>query len=465
MFTHPISGASYAPHVSVIRKEGEDDGTPLHPGDMVTSTTTGHTYTVVSLNGGNRFTMKLGESEFECIILGKGVHDCPPSFFCNDSDGSDMSQGTSHLWKIHIGFRTGKLQFFWTLTPKFWPRGVKDRPVLRSMVKIKSFKRWKEVPGPVSPVVSPAVSPVVAPVPASPMGPASNAAAPACPVAASGAVVSSAAAPAVPAPAALTLSLVNELDQGKLYYKINPGTDLRKVLMDYQKRTGRFGLCLLIDGKLVTGGTSQHPTPLDPSEAPVAPILDGDTVHIIAPDCSSMSWDKKFVNIKVDGEEYLMRSDRPFGKLFDLHVKKTWSADQIGKVGVFMRMRGKPTLEVKKSKTPADLGAKTVYMFTKLVEDPMCSSSASKRKGEPVEGPEKKKKKKQIRIVQVECGNRVLTFHISNNTPLAKMKEKLISKHSCKDVNIYRKKTSLSSLDCVVDGDKLTAALVFEKKK
>lgn len=359
MFTNPISGASYAPPVSVLWKD--DGGTPPRPGDMVTSTTTGHTYTVVSLNGGNRFTMKLGESEFDCIILGKGVHDCPHSFFICD-DGFDMSRGTAHCWKIHIGFRTGMCRLVWSLTPKWWPRGVTGRPLLRSMKAIREYDGWDGVlafsPSAIAQAASPAVGSSVPEV------------APACPaVGSASSGVSSGVPPAV---ATLTFGVLNELEDKdkKLHFKVKITTSLKKVIKAYEMRTGRFGVCLLVDGKLVKGGTSQHPNPLDPSEAPVAPILNNDTVHVIVPDCS-ISWDKKFVNIKVDGEEYLMRSDRAFGELFAHHVKKKWAADQIGQVGMFMAMRGKPSLKVENSYTPAGLyseirGAENVYMFTRI---------------------------------------------------------------------------------------------------
>ena len=363
MFTHPIAGASHAAPVSVIWKA---DGTSPCPGDMVTSTTTGHTYTVVSLNGGNRFTMKLGESEFDCIILGKGVHDCPHSFFIRD-DGFDVSRGTAHCWKIHIGFRTGTLRLVWSLTPKWWPRGVTGRPLLRSMVSIRAFNGWNGVLAFSPSAIAQAASPVV--------GSSAPEVAPACPAAAPVAAASSGPTGAVssgvpPAVATLTFAVVNELNEGKLHFKVKITTSLKKVIKAYEMRTGRFGLCLWVGGKGVIGGTCQYPKTYSPWSSS-APIQDGDTVKVVAPFCS-ISWDKKFVPIKVDGEEYLMRSDRAFGELFAHHVKKKWAADQIGQVRMFMAMRGKPSLKVENSHTPAGLyseirGAENVYMFTRQV--------------------------------------------------------------------------------------------------
>lgn len=232
-------------------------------------------YTAVSIDSNNN-----SSEEFVCSLLGKGNHnEIPPCFFM-DEHGIDVSQGTAHLWQIHINFRdNGRMD--WCVTPTFWARGCGKKPRFRSKTGMASFHKWSSIPkshtdaADAAASVSAAAAGAAASVSAAAAGAASASGAPA-----DYAVSSAVAAPGVTAPNVIMIQVTS--GDKSVSVKIKDTIRVYKIIRAMQSyfKCGDLYLCadnIAIDPKC----RACNPKPLRTTDGSIASICDGDELTVV----------------------------------------------------------------------------------------------------------------------------------------------------------------------------------------
>ena len=224
-------------------------------------------YTAVSIDSNNN-----SSEEFVCSLLGKGNHKEIPACFFMDEHGIDVSQGTAHLWQIHINFR-GDGRMDWCVTPKFWARRCGKKPRFRSKTGMASFHKWSSIPK-----SHEEASAFVA-------DPASGAPASGAGASASGGAAAAAVSSAVSGASAAPNLIIFHVTYGEKSVSVKIKDTIRvykitRAMQSYFKSREKLYLC--VDGiPIDPKSRACNPKPLRITDGQIASICDGDELTVV----------------------------------------------------------------------------------------------------------------------------------------------------------------------------------------